>query len=123
MKQPSMVEIERLAESALKAKLIRDEAEEQYEERKAAFEEALERAHRLNSDFQAVGNVKVNITPNNSFNQTKALSFLTKKAVAECTVPTVDNKLLKAHLTGNQLKDCMEPNAKPWKVGFDVLTD
>lgn len=122
-KIPSMKELERLAQLALDAKLVKDAAEEQYDKRKDAFEAALEAAHRLNSDFKAVGHVKVNITPNNYFDQEKAISFLKPKDIKECTVPTLDNKLVKAHLTGIQLAECMKPHAKAWKVGFDVLTD
>lgn len=118
-----MDKLEALGNAALEAQLIAQEAAEQAADAKSAFEAALEEAHKLNPDFKAVGHVRVKISANRAFDIEKAKALLTKKVVAECTVPTVDAKLLKAHMTPIQLEQAMVTHARPWKVGLSVLDE
>lgn len=118
-----MDKLEKLAEKALEAQLVAQEAKEQAEEAKAEFEAELEKEHKLNPDFKAVGHVRVRIVPNRAFDIEKAKALLTKKVVAECTVPVVDAKLLKQRLNPLQLEASMVDHAKKFKLGLSVLDD
>lgn len=119
----SQTKLERLANDALEAQLIAQEAAEQAADAKAAFEAELEKEHKLNPDFKAVGHVRVKIVPNRYFDLEAAKAFLTKKDLKECTVPTVDPKLVKAHLTPIQTEQAMKDHAKKFKLGLSVLDE
>lgn len=118
-----MNKLEQLAERALDAQLIAQEAMEQAADAKAAFEAALEAEHKLNPDFRAVGHVRVKIVPNRYFDAQAAEKLVTKKVLKECEVTAVDPKLLRAHLTPMQLETVMKDHSKKFKLGLSVLED
>lgn len=119
----SQTKLERLANDALEAQLIAQEAAEQAADAKAAFEAELEKEHKLNPDFKAIGHVRVKISANRAFDVEKGAAFLTKKDIKECTVPKLDAALVKSHLTPIQLEQAMVTHARAWKVGLSVLDD
>lgn len=118
-----MNKLEQLAERALDAQLVAQEAKEQADDAKAAFEAELEKEHKLNPDFKAVGHVRVKIVPNRFFDLETAKAMLTKKDLKDCTVPTVDPKLVKQRLTPLQTEEAMRDHAKAFKIGLSVLDD
>lgn len=118
-----MNKLEKLAERALDAQMVAQEAAEQAADAKAAFEAELEKEHKLNPDFRAIGHVRVRIVPNRFFDLETAKAMLTKKDLKDCTVPTVDPKLVKNHLTPIQLEEAMKDHAKKFKLGLSVLDD
>lgn len=123
MKAPSMKELERLADAALEAKLVADEALEQANDAKSRLEAALEAAHKLSPDLKALGHTRIKVSANRYFDLETAKTMLTEDVLKECTVPTVDAKLVKMHLNPIQTEKAMKTHAKAWKVGLDVLTD
>lgn len=118
-----MDKLEVLAERALEAQLVAAEAKEIADDAKAAFIAELEKEQLLSPDFKATGHVRVKIVPNNFFDKDAAIELLSKKDLKECTVPTVDPKLVRAHLTPLQLATVMKPHARPYKIGLEVLDD
>lgn len=118
-----MNKLEKLATRALEAQLVAQEAKEQADDAKAAFEAELEAEHKLNPDFRAVGHVRVKISANRAFDIDKGAAFLSKKDIKECTVPKLDAALVKNHLTPLQLEQAMVTHARAWKVGISVLED
>lgn len=123
MKAPSMKELERLADAALEAKLVADEALEQANDAKSRLEAALEAAHKLSPDMKALGHTRLRISANRFFDEAKAVTLVPEEVIAECTVPKLDLKTLKLHMTPLQVEQAMTTHAKAWKVGIDVLTD
>lgn len=121
--QPTMHELEVLADKALEAKLIAEEAKEIADDMQSQLEAALELAHKLSPDMKALGHTRIKITPNRAFNIEKAKALVTKKLIAECTVPTLDVKLLKQHMTPIQVEAAMVDHARKFKVGLSVLDD
>lgn len=118
-----MSKLEKLAERALEAQIVAQEAAEQAADAKAAFEAELEKEHKLNPDFKAVGHVRVKIVPNRYLDLEAAKAFLTKKDLKECTVPTVDPKLVKQRLTPLQTEEAMRDHAKAFKIGLSLLDE
>lgn len=121
--EPSMKVLEALADKALEAKLIADQAKEIADEAQSELEYALELAHKLNPDMKALGHTRIKISPNRAFSVAKAQELVTKKLIKECTVPQLDVKLLKANMTANQIEAAMVTHARAWKVGLSVLED
>lgn len=120
---PSMAELEMLANKALEAKLIAEEAKEIADEEQSKLEDALERAHKLNPDMKALGHTRIKISPNRAFNIEKAKALVTKKLIADCTVPTLDVKKLRQNMTPVQVEAAMVDHARKYKVGLSVLED
>lgn len=120
---PSMKTLAELADAALEAKIVADEAKEQYEDRMSALEEALERAHRLNPDTKAFGHTRIKITPNNYFDVSAAAELLDQETLNSTMEWVMNNKKVKENLTPKQLETCMKPYARAFKIGIAVLDD
>lgn len=115
--------LERLAHNALMDDIALTDAKERAAESKAALEAALVEEDMFNQDTKAIGDARLKIVPNNYFDISTATQFLTKRALKECTVPTVDPKLVKNHLTPPQLAAAMKSYPKAFKLGLSVLED
>ena len=115
--------LDELADKLLEAQLALDEAKERFEEAKADFIEEAKRAGKYDSSLKAAGNARIKLTPNRFFDVKEAEKFLTKKTLKECTVPTLDPKLVKAHLTPIQLEEAMRTYSNPFKLSVSVLED
>lgn len=123
MNNEEMQNLEELADRALESKLIADQAKEIADDHQSALEAELERLGKLNPDMKALGHTRLKIQPNRAFNLEKAKAQVTKKLLAQCTVPTLDVKLLKQHMTPVQVEASMVSHARPFKVGLSVLED
>lgn len=115
--------LERLAHIALMDSIALSAAKERAAESQSALEYALEQEDMLSSDTKAIGDARLKIVPNRYFDLETAKGLLPKTVLKQCTVPTVDPKLVKMHLTGNQLEQSMKTYPKAWKVGISVLED
>ena len=118
-----MSKLDETATRALEAKIALDEAKEAYEEALRIFTDEAKQLGKLDSSLKAAGHARVKIVPNRKFNAQKAEAFLTKKALKECEVTSIDAKKLKERLTPLQVEQAMENYANPWKISLSVLVD
>lgn len=118
-----MSKLDELATLALEAKIALDQAKEAYDEALNDFTYEAKQLGKLDSSLKAAGHARVKIVPNRKFNAQKAETFLTKKALKECEVTSIDAKKLKERLTPLQVEQAMENYSNPWKISLNVLVD
>jgi hypothetical protein len=116
-KKPTQAELEKLASIALRAQIKFDAAEAELKKAKSELIGALMDAGKFNKDTKAIGDVKLNITPNRFFDVETAVTLVTKKDVLESTVKVIDATLLKQHMTPIQLEQAMKDHPVPFKLG------
>jgi hypothetical protein len=116
-KKPTQAELEKLASIALRAQIKFDAAEAELKKAKSELIGGLMDAGKFNKDTKALGDVKLNITPNRFFDVETAVTLVTKKDVLESTVRVIDANLLKQHMTPIQLEKAMKDYPVPFKLG------
>lgn len=89
------IDLEHLAESALRADMAAKEAAEKAKELKDQLKEALDKAGKLNGDTKAVGNARTVIKRVRRFDEKTALQALTEGEVEAYSVRKLDSALLK----------------------------
>lgn len=117
-KKPTLKELEKLAEIALRAQVKADAANAELTKAKSELIGALMDAGKFNKDTKAIGNVKLNITPNRYFDVEEALTLVTPEDIEASTVEVVDAKLLKQHMTPIQVEKAMKSYDVPFKLGL-----
>ena len=117
-KKPTLKELEKLAEIALRAQVKADAANAELTKAKSELIGALMDAGKFNKDTKAIGNVKLNITPNRYFDVDLAVTLVDEEAVKESTVEVIDAKLLKQHMTPIQQEKAMKSYDVPFKLGL-----
>lgn len=115
--------LDTLANEMLEAQIALEEAKERFEEAKEAFIAEATKQGKWNTSLKAAGNARLKISRNRRFDTKIAEGLVTKKVIKECTVPTLDAKLLKNHLTPIQLEECMVDYTQPFKMSVSVLDD
>lgn len=113
-------ELEALAHRTLKLDQLKKEITEQYEAAKAAFIKKLKEEDLFDQSTKAIGDVRTVFTPNRYFDLDTALALVSEEAVAESTVPVVDAKLLKQHMTPIEVEKCMKEFEVPLKVTLKI---
>jgi hypothetical protein len=117
-KKPTQAELEKLASIALRAQIKADAANAELEKSKKELIGALMDAGKFNKDTKAIGDVKLNITPNRFFDVEEALTLVTPEDIEESTIEVVDAKLLKQHMTPIQVEKAMKDYPVPFKLGI-----
>lgn len=117
-KKPTKAELEKLAHIALRAQIKADAANAELAKSKAELIGALMDANMFNKDTKAIGDVKLNITPNRFFDVEEALTLVTPEDIEASTVEVVDAKLLKQHMTPIQVEKAMKSYEVPFKLGL-----
>lgn len=121
MKKPTMAELEKLAQIALRAQIKSEAAAAELSKAKKELMLGLMDAGMFNKDTKAIGNVQTNITPNRYFDVDVALTLVTPEDIEESTVEVVDAKLLKQHMTPIQVEKAMKDYEVPFKLGLKPL--
>jgi hypothetical protein len=98
-KSAADIELEHLAEEALKADLEAKEAADRQKAAKDAFKKALQDRGMLASDTKAVGPVRTIIKKTRRFSKTLAKQLLTPEEVAKYS--DIDSALVKANVAPN----------------------
>jgi hypothetical protein len=117
-KKPTKAELEKLAHIALRAQIKADAANAELAKAKSELIGGLMDANMFNNDTKALGDVKLNITPNRYFDVEEALTLVTPEDIEESTVEVVDAKLLKQHMTPIQVEKAMKSYEVPFKLGI-----
>lgn len=117
-KKPTKAELEKLADIALRAQVKADAATAELAKAKLELMGGLMDANMFNPDTKALGDVKLNITPNRYFDVDEALTLVTPEDIEESTVEVVDAKLLKQHMTPIQVEKAMKSYDVPFKLGL-----
>lgn len=117
-KKPTKAELEKLAHIALRAQIKADAANAELKKAKSELIGGLMDANMFNSDTKALGDTKLNITPNRYFDVDEALTLVTPEDIEESTVEVVDAKLLKQHMTPIQVEKAMKSYEVPFKLGI-----
>lgn len=117
-KKPTKAELEKLAHIALRAQIKADAANAELAKAKSELIGGLMDANMFNNDTKALGDVKLNITPNRYFDVDEALTLVTPEDIEESTVEVVDAKLLKQHMTPIQVEKAMKSYEVPFKLGL-----
>ena len=120
-KKPTMEQLEKLAQIALRAQIKADAAAAELKKAKGEFMLGLMDAGMFNKDTKAIGNVQTNITPNRYFDVDTALTLVTEQDILESTVEVVDAKLLQQHMTPIQKEKAMKDYEVPFKLGLKPL--
>lgn len=120
-KKPSMEQLEKLAQIALRAQIKSEAAAAELSKAKKELMLGLMDAGMFNKDTKAIGNVQTNITPNRYFDVDVALTLVTPEDIEESTVEVVDAKLLKQHMTPIQVEKAMKDYEVPFKLGLKPL--
>lgn len=117
-KKPTKAELEKLAHIALRAQIKADAANAELTKAKSELIGALMDANMFNADTKALGDTKLNITPNRYFDVDTAVTLVTEDDVKESMVEVIDAKLLKQHMTPIQLEQAMKSYEVPFKLGI-----
>lgn len=115
---PTKAQLEKLAAIALRAQIKFDAAEAALKAAKKDLMLGLMDAGMFNKDTKALGDVKLNITPNRFFDVDFAITLVDEEAIVESTVEVIDAALLKAHMTGIQIEKAMKNHEIPFKLGI-----
>lgn len=111
------------ADVALQAKIVLEEAKEQYAESIARLTEEAKKVGQYDPSLRAAGHARIKIVPNRYFDLAEAEKLVTKKVVAESTVKVVDPKILKTKMTPEQVEKAMKNYSNPYKISLSVLED
>lgn len=117
-KKPTKAELEKLAHIALRAEIKAKAADAELKKAKAELIGALMDAGMFNPSTRALGDAKLQITPNRYFDVDEALTLVTPEDIEESTVEVVDAKLLKQHMTPIQVEKAMKSYEVPFKLGI-----
>ena len=117
-KKPTIKELEKLAEIALRAQIKFDAAKGELEKAKKELILGLMVTGKFNKDTHAIGMVKTNITPNRFFDVDFAVTLVTPEDIEASTVEVVDAELLKQHMTPIQKEQSMKDYPVPFKLGL-----
>lgn len=117
-KKPTKAELEKLAHIALRAQIKADAANAELAKAKSELIGGLMDANMFNKDTKALGDVKLNITPNRYFDVDTALTLVSEEDKKESTVEVVDAALLKQHMTPIQVEKAMKSYEVPFKLGL-----
>lgn len=112
------IDLEHLAESALRADMAAKEATDKADELKTQFKEALAKTGKLNGDTKAVGNARTVISPNRRFSQKLAKELLTEDEIAKYSKTVIDPDLVKANVSPDVFALMQDDNG--WKLGLKV---
>lgn len=91
------IDLEHLAESALRADMAAKEATERAKELKDQLKEALDKAGKLNGDTKAIGNARTVIKQVRRFDAKLAAELLTPEEAAKYS--KIDGTLVKKNVT------------------------